>query len=89
MKQRRTSVAAMRLQKGTSFIQRLEDAHLERLSRGEALGGCFAPPPPTTSPAPPTTPAAAAAAAQHALVSQHLRRLSAAPKQARPLLPSG
>ena len=69
--------------------QRLEDAHLERLSRGEALGGCIATPSTTTSPTTPAAAAAAAAAAQHALVSQHLRRLSAAPKQARPPLPSG
>jgi hypothetical protein len=54
----------------TRATQRLEIAHEERVSRGEAPGGCFAP-------------AAAAAAAQQALVSQHLRRLSAAPKQVR------
>lgn len=47
--------------------QRLEDAHEERLSRGEVRSCCSLP----------------AAAAQHALVSQHLRRLSAAPKQVR------
>jgi hypothetical protein len=68
---KRNSVAEVRLVKGSSFLRRFEEMHAERASRGEAAS--------SSSPQ-------AAAAGENALASQHLRRLSIAPRQVKPPL---